>query len=148
MATSRHGVSERRACRLLNQPRTTQRYTPKSDVSEEKIVKSMHEIASKHPRYGTPRVARLLRDEGWEINHKRVERLWRREGLQVPQKQRKRRRLGASRYGCIRHRPQYPNHVWSYDFVSDQTEDGRRLKILVVVDEYTRRCLVLAIVQS
>lgn len=105
----------------------------------------MHTIAKRYPRYGTPRVTRMLRDEGFRVNHKRVERLWRLEGLQVPQKQRKRRRLGSSSQGCTRMRALYPNHVWSYDFVSDQTEDGRRIKIFVVVDEYTRRCLSLEV---
>ncbi len=145
MATARHDVSERRACRVLDQPRSTQRYRPQEKSGEQEVVKAMHAIAKLHPRYGTPRVTRLLRDDGFRLNHKRVERLWRVEGLQVPQKQRKRRRLGTSAHGCIRHRPEYPNHVWSYDFVADQTEDGRRLKIFVVIDEYTRRCLALEV---
>jgi putative transposase len=130
---------------MLGQARSTQRYQPRKDCSEEPIVKAMHTIAKEHPRYGTPRVTRLLRNEGWRINHKRVERLWRLEGLQVPQKQHRRRRLGSSAQGCIRMRARYPNHVWSYDFVADQTEDGRRLKILVVVDEFTRRSLALEV---
>jgi transposase InsO family protein len=145
MATARHGVSERRACEMLGQTRSTQRYRPKKDPGEQEVVKAMRAIAKRHPRYGTPRVTRLLRGEGFRINHKRVERLWRQEGLQVPRKQRKRRRLGASKNGCIRLRPAYPNHVWSYDFVADQTEDGRTLRIFVVVDEYTRRNLALEV---
>ncbi len=145
MATARHEVSERRACQILDPPRSTQRDCPKENVGEREVVKSMHAIAKRHPRYGTPRVTRLLRDEGFRVNHRRVERLWRHEGLQVPQKQHKRRRLGSSAQGCTRFRPRYPNHVWSYDFVADQTEDGRRLKIFVVVDEYTRRCLALEV---
>lgn len=130
---------------MLDQPRSTQRYQPQQNLGEREVVKTMHAIAQRHPRYGTPRVTRLLRDEGFHVNHKRVERLWRQEGLQVPQKQHKRRRLGTSAQGCVRFRPLYPNHVWSYDFVADQTEDGRRLKIFVVVDEYTRRCLALEV---
>jgi len=130
---------------MLGQPRSTQRYVPSENVEEKEVAKVMHEIAKRHPRYGTPRVTRLLRDEGFRINHKRVERLWRLEGLQVPQKQRRRRRLGSSAQGCTRMRPLYPNHVWSYDFVADQTEDGRRLKVFVVVDEYTRRSLALEV---
>ena len=130
---------------MFDQPRSTQRYQPKTNCGEQEVVKTMQAIAKRHPRYGTPRVTRLLRDDGFRINHKRVERLWRLEGLQVPQRQRKRRRLGSSANGCTRHRPLYPNHVWSYDFVADQTEDGRRLKILVVVDEFTRRCLALEV---
>jgi len=145
MARERHGVSERRACRMLNQARSTHRYQPVANTSEREVVKKMHSISKHHPRYGTPRVTRLLRDDGFRINHKRVERLWRIEGLQVPQKQRKRRRLGHSANACALFRPQYPNHVWSYDFVSDQTEDGRRLKIFAVIDEHTRRCLALKV---
>ncbi|MCG8466781.1 MAG: IS3 family transposase [Gemmatimonadetes bacterium] len=145
MAVERHGVSERRACSMLGQPRSTQRYAPRCDAGDRAVVTRLHVLARKHPRYGTPRITRLLRDEGFQINHKRVERLWHREGLQVPQKQRKRRRLGTSRNGCSLFRPQYPNHVWSYDFVSDQTEDGRRLKIFAVLDEFSRRCLALRV---
>lgn len=130
---------------MLDQPRSTQRYEPIENMGEREVVKQMQELARKHPRYGTPRITRLLRENGFEINHKRVERLWRSEGLQVPQKQRKRRRLGHSANACAHFRPRYPNHVWSYDFVSDQTEDGRRLKILVVIDEYTRRSLALEV---
>jgi transposase InsO family protein len=85
----------------------------------------------------------ILRENEWAVNHKRIERIWREEGLQVPRKQRKRRRLGHSANGCARHRPERPNHVWSYDFVSDQTEDGRTLKIFPVLDEFTRRVLTL-----
>lgn len=111
MVITRHGVSERRACTTLGQVRSTQRYQPRKDTSEEYVVKAMHNIAKEHPRYGTPRVTRLLRNDGWRINHKRVERLWRAEGLQVPQKQHRRRRLGSSAQGCIRMRARYPNHV-------------------------------------
>jgi len=148
MAITRHGVSERRACTALGQVRSTQRYQSRRNTSEEHVVKAMHNIAKEHPRYGTPRVTRLLRNEGWRINHKRVERQWRAEGLQVPQKQHRRRRLGSSAQGCARMRARYPNHVWSYDFVADQTEDGRRLKILVVIDEYTRRSIALEVGRS
>ena len=145
MATARHDVSERRACAMLGQARSTQRYCPKKDPGEQEVVKAMRALAKAHPRYGTPRVTRLLRTEGFRINHKRVERLWRQEGLQVPRKQRKRRRLGASRNGCTQLQAAYPNHVWSYDFVADQTEDGRTLRVFVVVDEYTRRNLALEV---
>jgi transposase InsO family protein len=93
-------------------------------------------------------VTTLLREDGWRVNHKRVERIWREEGLKVPRKQRKRRRLGQSANGIVHHRPESPNHVWSYDFVSDQTEDGRTLKILPVLDEFTRRTLALDVGRS
>ncbi len=148
MAYRRHGVSQRRACRLLEQPRSTQRYRPESRAGERAVIGAMHRVARAEPRWGTPRVTRRLREWGWRINHKRVERLWRLEGLQVPQKQRKKLRLGNSSQGCVRHKAEYPNHVWSYDFVADQTEDGRRLKVFVVIDEFTRRSLALEVARS
>ena len=103
------------------------------------------ELAREHPRYGYRRITALLRREGWSVNRKRVHRLWRREGLKVPQVQRKRRRLGHSENSCIRRRSERPNHVWSYDFLYDQTADGRQLKILPIVDEYTRECLTIEV---
>ena len=96
-------------------------------------------------RYGYRRVTALLRGEGWRVNHKRVERLWRREGLKVPQKQPKRGRLWLTDGSCIRRRPEYRHHVWAYDFVAERTHDGRPLKILTVVDEYSRECLALVV---
>ena len=143
MAQHRHRLSERRACQLIHQPRSTQRYPRPERDDEVQLREAIHATARSHPRYGSRRVTALLRAEGWPVNHKRIERIWREEGLQVPQKQRKRRRLGHSENGCARHRPEFPNHVWTYDFLSDQTEDGRRLKILAIVDEFTRRNLAL-----
>jgi len=106
-------------------------------------------LSGENPRYGYRRVWALLKREGWPVNKKRVHRLWREEGLRVPEKQRKRRRPpGHSENGCARKRAQYKDHVWSYDFVMDQTEDGRRLKIMPVVDEYTRECLNLEVERS
>jgi putative transposase len=139
------GVSERRACRALGVHRSGVRYRAKASPQRDALVRRMHELARKHPRYGYRRVAALLRREGWRVNTKRVHRLWRREGLKVPQKQRKRRRLGTSANGCARRRAGRPDEVWSYDFVLDQTADGRRLKVLPVVDEYTRECLALVV---
>ncbi len=103
----------------------------------------LHELARERPRFGTPRVTDLLRREGWPVNEKRIARLRCREGLKVPRKQHKRRRLGSSANGILRHHAEFVNHVWSYDFITDQTEDGRHLKILPVVDEYTREALSL-----
>jgi transposase InsO family protein len=103
----------------------------------------MLRLSQRHPRYGYRRIGAMLRKEGWRVNLKRVHRLWRAEGLKVPRKQRKRRRLGSSDNSCIRKKAVKKNHVWSYDFVMDRTEDGRPLKILTVVDEYTRECLAL-----
>ncbi len=134
-------VSERRACRVLNQPRATQRYEPKVASDEAALTKRIIEMACKYGRYGYRRVTALLRQEGWLVNHKRVERIWRREGLTVPQKQPRRGRLWLNDGSCIRLRPQYRDHVWAYDFVSIRTHDGRPLRLLVIVDEHTRECL-------
>ena len=103
----------------------------------------MVQLAWWHARYGYRRMSELLRREGWRVNRKRVERLWRLEGLRVPKRQHKRRRLGSSWNGCIRRRAEYRNHVWGYDFLMDRTADGRRLKVLTVVDEHTRECLAI-----
>jgi transposase InsO family protein len=109
------------------------------------LLLRIRELAREHPRYGYRRITALLRREGWSVNRKRVHRLWRREGLKVPQRQRKRRRLGSSENGCTRRRAERPNHVWSDDFIYDQTADGRQLKLLPVVDEYTRECLTIEV---
>ena len=101
------------------------------------------ELASQFGRYGYRRVTELLQREGWRVNHKRVERLWRREGLKVPKKQKKRGRLWLTDGSCLRMKPERPNHVWSYDFVADRTVDGRPLKMLTILDEYTRECLAI-----
>jgi putative transposase len=141
-------ISERRACRALGVPRSSQRYVGTEREREEELLLRVRALAREHPRYGYRRIRALLVREGWSINLKRVHRLWRREGLKVPQIQRKRRRLGSSENGCIRHRAERPNHVWSYDFVMDQTAEGRRLKLLPVVDEFTRECLTIEVERS
>jgi putative transposase len=143
--TTALGVSERRACRALGVPRSTQRYVATEREREEELLLRIVALAREHPRYGYRRIGALLRREGWSVNLKRVHRLWRREGLKVPQVQRKRRRLGSGENGCTRRRAERPNHVWSYDFVMDQTADGRRLKILPIVDEFTRECLAIEV---
>jgi len=137
----RFGLSQRRACRVLGQPRSTQQYEAQVPEDEEKLVRRIEELALGYGRYGYRRVAAMLRMEGWRVNHKRVERLWRQEGLKVPQRQPKRRRLWWNDGSCLRLRPLYPNHVWSYDFLSARTSDSRPLKMLTVMDEYTRECL-------
>jgi len=142
------GLSERRACRVLGQPRATQRYDGITPSDEPLLVHRIIELASDYGRYGYRRVTGLLRNEGWRVNHKRVERLWRREGLKVPPKQPKRGRLWLNDGSCIRRRPEYPNHVWSYDFVQDRTADGRAFRILAIIDEYTRECLSLDVARS
>jgi len=103
----------------------------------------MIELASEYGRYGYRRITMMLRAEGWLVNPKRVYRLWRREGLKVPAKQPKRRRLWLNDGSCIRLRPEHRDHVWSYDFVFDRTHDGRRLRMLTVIDEFTRECLAI-----
>lgn len=143
-------MSERRACEVLGQPRGTQRYEPRETDDEKALVKRMKELSAKHPRYGYRRVWALLRAEklgvnGRPVNRKRVHRLWRREGLRVPTRQRKRKRLGHGGNSCTRRKAEHPGHVWSYDFVMDQTSDGRRLKLLPVVDEFTRECLAIEV---
>lgn len=135
------GVSERRACRVVRQARSTQRYQPRCREDEEALTSRIVELASRYGRYGYRRVWGLLWLDGWWVNHKRVERIWRQEGLKVPRKQPKRGRLWLNDGSCVRKRPEGPNHVWAYDFLSHRTHDGRLFRMLVVVDEFTRECL-------
>jgi transposase InsO family protein len=136
-------VSERRACKVLGQPSATQRRRPFIPDSEQPLVRRMVELAAQYGRYGYRRAMALLRTEGFAVNHKRVERLWRREGLKVPEKQPKRRRLWLNDGSCVRLRPARKDHVWSYDFVRARTSDGRAIRLLTVIDEYTRECLAI-----
>ena len=140
---SEFGISERRACRVLDQPRSTQRYESQPRSDEVSLTKRMRALAKERPRFGYRRIARLLRREGWQASDTRVCRLWRREGLKVPQTKRKRRRLGTSDNGCHRIRAERPNDVWCWDFVFDRTIGGSSLKWLSIVDEFTRECLTL-----
>jgi putative transposase len=142
---ARFGVSERRACRVLGQPRATQRLRPRIRPEERRLVARILALVRRHPRYGYRRVGALLRREGWRVNRKRVYRLWRRQGLKIPRKLRKKRRLGTSANGCARRRAEYRDHVWCWDFIHDRTADGKPLKWLSVVDEYTRECLALEV---
>jgi putative transposase len=134
-------VSERRVCRVLGQARSTQRREPQVPDDEPRLVKRIIELATQYGRYGYRRITALLREEGFAVNHKRIERLWRQEGLKVPQKQPKRGRLWLNEGSCLRLRPAYRDHVWSYDFVQARTREGRPLRLLVILDEYTRECL-------
>jgi|TARA_X000001036_G_C20600524_1_gene774742 transposase InsO family protein len=138
-------VSERRACLVLQQHRSTHRYVPKSRDDEERLVRDMIELARQYGRYGYRRIAAMLRDAGWQLNDKRVERLWRREGLKVPMKQPKRSRLWLNDGSCIRLRPRHVDHVWSYDFVHHRTEDGRAYRTLNIIDEFSRECLAIRV---
>ena len=108
---------------------------------EERLVRRIVELATQYGRYGYRKITDLLRGEGWRVNPKRVARLWRREGLKVPQKQPKRKRLWLGDGSCVRLRAEHENHVWSYDFLHDRTHDGRPLRVLTIMDEYTRECL-------
>jgi transposase InsO family protein len=137
----REEVSQRRACRVLGQSRATQRRVARVPDDEPKLARRVTELACEHGRYGYRRVAAPLRSEGFAVNHKRVERLWRREGLKVPSRQPKRRRLWPNDGSCVRLRPAHRDHVWSYDFVATRTSDGRPLRLLNLIDEFTRECL-------
>ena len=136
-------MSQRRACQVLAQPRSTQRRARQVPADEPRLLQRIVALASDFGRYGYRRVTALLRGEGWVVNHKRVERLWRQEGLKVPQKQPKRRRLWLADGSCVRRRPTHRNHVWSYDFVQDRTSDGRAFRMLTLIDEYSRECLAI-----
>lgn len=119
-------------------------------ADEGKLLEEMRRIARRRPRFGSPRIHDALEKRGWKVNHKRVERLWREGGMQVPRKQQKRPRIdtGGSENSCVRKRPIRPNHIWSYDFVEDRTERGRKLRMLVVIDEFTRESLAIEIAWS
>ncbi len=145
MVQERHRVSERRACRVLGQARTTQRYRKRVRPDEEPLRNLIVQLASDYGGYGIPRVLDLLRKRGVAVNRKRLERIWREEDLKVPQKQKKRRRLWLNDGSCIRLRPEYRNHVWSYDFIEDATHDGRKLRMLVVIDEFSRECMAIKV---
>lgn len=139
------GVSERLACRVLGQHRSTRRKAAKSRDDEAALTADIIELATQYGRYGYRRITALLRQAGWVVNPKRVERIWRREGLKVPSKQPKRKRLWLNDGSCIRLRPQYINHVWSYDFVEDRTHDGRKYRMLNIIDEFSRESLAIRI---
>jgi transposase InsO family protein len=141
-------VSERRACRVLNQPRSSQRRKTKRRDDEAALARRMRELVRQRPRFGYRRIAALLRREGWRANPKRVYRLWRREGLKVPKKKRKRRSLGRSENACHGRRAERKDHVWTWDFVFDRTTSGSPLKWLSIVDEFTRECLCLKVARS
>ena len=139
------GVSERRACQLLLQPRSTQRHQPTQRDDENQLTHAIIRLACDYGRYGYRRITALLRAEGWCVNHKRVARIWRQEGLKVPKKQPKKRRLWLNDGSCIRLRPSWKHHVWAYDFVQDRTRDGRSFRMLTVIDEYRRECLAIEV---
>jgi transposase InsO family protein len=136
-------MSERHACRVVKQPRGTQRYRPTQRDDEDTLTQAIVTLASQYGRYGYRRITALLRRAGWQVGKDRVERIWRREGLKVPQKQKARGRLWLNDGSCVRLRPQHANHVWSYDFVSGKTHDGRTVRMLNLIDEHTRESLLV-----
>ena len=127
----------------MRQPRSSQRYEPVPCDEDKAIRNEIVSLASEYGRYGYRRITALLKHRGWEVNHKKVERIWRQEGLKVPQKQPKRGRLWMNDGSCIRLRPTHANHVWAYDFVLTRTHDGRAVRILTLIDEFTRECLAI-----
>jgi putative transposase len=147
----RHGVSERRACRVVDQHRSTHRYTPVPAEYELRLVARMNELAAAHPRWGYRRVWSLLRSEGWLVNRKRIERLWRLEGHRVPPRRSQnsgKRAQGTADQAVWNLPAQRRNHIWSYDFMSSRTREGAAIRILNVVDEYTRVALGARVARS
>ncbi len=131
--------------RHLGQHRSTQRKKPTKPDDEAALTADITALAIQYGRYGYRRITAMLRERGWRVNAKRVARIWRCEGLKVPQKQPKRGRLWLNDGSCVRLRPQHPNHVWSYDFVEDRTHDGRKYRMLNIIDEFTRECIAIRV---
>ncbi len=138
-------MSERLACRVLGQHRSTQRKSPKGRCDDAALTDDIIALATTYGRYGYRRITALLWAAGWVVNVKRVERIWRQEGLKVPSRQPRKGRLWLNDGSCVRLRPERPNHVWSYDFVEGRTHDGRKFRMLNVIDEFSRECLVIRI---
>ena len=138
--------SERHACTIVGLSRSLVRYIARRRKDEAALIKEIHKLAIHHSRYGYRRITVLLKREGFKVNRKRVHRIWKSEGLSLPQRRPRRRKRGVT--GGIVNKAEYPNHVWSYDFVEDRTERGGKLRILAVIDEYTRECLALRVEPS
>jgi putative transposase len=145
MLVERLSLSERRACRITGQQRSTQRHAPPQGDRDDGLRERLRELSRQHPRWGYRRAWASLQEEGWAANRKKIQRLWREEGLRVPARKRKRRRLGASTTPAARLRVARPDHVWALDFQFDTTVDGRTLKLLHVVDEHTREALAIRV---
>ena len=133
---------------MLEQARNTQRRSHEVSSEESRLVVDITALATRYGRYGYRRITALLNERGWQVNHKRVERIWRQEGLKVPKKQPKRGRLWLNDGSCIRLRPAHKDHVWSYDFVTARTADGRAFRMLTIIDEYTRECLAILVARK
>lgn len=148
MLRDRLGVSERWACRVAGQHRSTQRREPIVAVDDQALRSQLRAFAVARPRWGYRRAHRRLVEEGWCVNRKRTQRLWREESLRVPARTRKRRRLGDADGETIRLRATRPDEVWAIDFQHDQTADGRMLRLVNVVDEFTREALIMRVERS
>jgi putative transposase len=148
MVRDRLGLSERRACRYVGQPRSVQRHEPMRAGDDQALRAELRAFSVKRPRWGYRRAHHHLREQGWSVNRKRVQRLWREEGLRVPQRKRKRRRLGDSTVPAGRLRAERSDQVWAFDFQFDQTVDGRAIKLMNIVDEFTREALVMRVARS
>jgi|TARA_Y100000031_G_scaffold123739_1_gene139204 transposase InsO family protein len=138
-------LSQRRACKILGQPRSTQRHHKEVSDFESRLVQRIVDLAKAYGRYGYRQITAILRREGWRVNHKRIERIWRQEGLKIPSRQPKRKRLWLNDGSCMRLRADRPNHVWSYDFVLDRSHDGRPIRLLPIIDEFTRECFTIEV---
>ena len=145
LARAKYRLSERQACRIVGQPRGTQRYSVIVRADEDALTQAIMALAVQYGRYGYRRITKMLNADGWDVGTDRVQRIWRREGLKVPQKQRPRGRLWLNDGSCVRLRPERRNHVWSYDFVEAQTHDGRKVRLMTLIDEFTRECLAIRV---
>jgi putative transposase len=147
-AREKYALSERSACRIVGQPRGTQRYVPTPKPDEDELTRNIVYVASEYGRYGYRQVKALLNDGGIEVGKDRVQRIWRREGLKVPKKQLKRARLWLNDGSCIQLRSEYPNYVWSFDFVETRTHGGRRIRLMTLIDEFTRKCMAIRVARQ
>jgi putative transposase len=139
------GLSERWACRIVGQHRSTQRHQPIEPDRDRALRVELRRLSRAHPRWGYRRAQAVLREQGWRVNRKAVQRRWREEGLRVPVRRRKRQRLGTSTCPADRLAAEHPDHVWALDYQFDQTQDGRILKLLNIVDEHTREALTIEV---
>lgn len=139
-------MSERHACEVVDVPRSTARYQPQGQADDAQTVETVREFAYRFPQHGYRHITALMQREGYAINHKRVERIWREEGLQLSRRKTVKRRFGQG--GDVKQHATHPNHVWSYDFTEDRTERGQRVRVLAVMDEYTRECLMVYAAKS
>ena len=141
-------VSERRACKVIGLSRMTQRYKTKQPNKDKALTAEIKKLAGRHKRYGYRMITAKLRQDNWFVNHKRVQRIWQKDGLQVPYRRKFKKAKSSSENSCAVKKAQYPNHVWTYDFMSDQTENGRKLKLLTVLDEFTRESPAIEVGRS